>query len=293
MSDETGGGAADPSLKLERVGCPAPLCGAVFEIPAVRLGRNIYCIECGRRMTARPAGPAARPRARAAEGASGPGAQVERLPLAAILDDIRSLWNVGSIFRSADGCGVEKLWLAGITGAPPRAEITRTALGAEEQVAWEYRSDVLEAIDAGKAPGRLLGFVEPRGQRAVQSVAHPRRLAGARHAGYAREAAEWHAQRHVLEIVLAAAAQHERVAADRPACRCQLYPAGAGQEGTGQRLGVVLDLARRSRRDHGAPVDTRAGTHVDDVVGAPDGGLVMLDHQNAVADVAEPLEARE
>ena len=153
MSDETGGGAADPSLKLERVGCPAPLCGAVFEIPAVRLGRNIYCIECGRRMTARPAGPAARPPARAAEGSSGPGAQVERLPLAAILDDIRSLWNVGSIFRSADGCGVEKLWLAGITGAPPRAEITRTALGAEEQVAWEYRSDVLEAIEQARSEG--------------------------------------------------------------------------------------------------------------------------------------------
>ncbi len=153
MSDETGGGAADPSLKLERVGCPAPLCGAVFEIPAVRLGRNIYCIECGRRMTARPAGPAARPPARAAEGPSGPGAQVERLPLAAILDDIRSLWNVGSIFRSADGCGVEKLWLAGITGAPPRAEITRTALGAEEQVAWEYRSDVLEAIEQARSEG--------------------------------------------------------------------------------------------------------------------------------------------
>ena len=153
LSDGTCGGAADPSLKLERVGCPAPLCGAVFEVPARRLGRNIYCIECGRRMTARPPGHSERLRAREAEGAAGGGAGVERLPLGAILDDIRSLWNVGSIFRSADGCGVRKLWLAGITGAPPRAEIARTALGAEEQVAWEYRADVIEAIGQVRSEG--------------------------------------------------------------------------------------------------------------------------------------------
>ena len=151
MSDETGGGAADPSLKLERVGCPAPLCGAVFEIPAVRLGRNIYCIECGLRMTARPAGRSGRLRASEAGAASGGGA--ERFPLAAILDDIRSLWNVGSIFRSADGCGVAKLWLAGITGTPPRAEITRTALGADEQVAWEYCAEVIEALEEARSEG--------------------------------------------------------------------------------------------------------------------------------------------
>ncbi len=153
MTDETDGGAADPSLKLERVGCPAPLCGAVFEIPAGRLGRNIYCLECGRRMTARPVGHTERLRAKETGDASGSGAAIERLPLAAILDDIRSLWNVGSIFRSADGCGVEKLWLAGITGTPPRAEISRTALGAEEQVAWEYRPDVLEAIAQARSEG--------------------------------------------------------------------------------------------------------------------------------------------
>ncbi|MEE3182109.1 MAG: TrmH family RNA methyltransferase [Planctomycetota bacterium] len=153
MTDETGGGAADPSLKLERVGCPAPHCGAVFEIPAGRLGRNIYCLECGRRMTARPVGHTERLRAKETEGASGSGAEIERLPLAAVLDDIRSLWNVGSIFRTADGCGVRKLWLAGITGTPPRAEITKTALGAEEQVAWDYRADVLEAIQEARAEG--------------------------------------------------------------------------------------------------------------------------------------------
>ena len=104
-------------------------------------------------MTARPAGHSERLRARERETGAGSGADIERLPLAAVLDDIRSLWNVGSIFRTADGCGVRKLWLAGITGTPPRAEITRTALGAEEQIAWDYRADVLEAIEQARADG--------------------------------------------------------------------------------------------------------------------------------------------
>ena len=153
MTDEPDGGAADPSLKLERVGCPAPVCGAVFELPVGRLGRNVYCLECGRRMTARAVGHTVRLRAKEAGEGSGSGADIKRLPLVAVLDDIRSLWNVGSIFRTADGCGVRKLWLAGITGTPPRAEITKTALGAEEQVAWDYRADVLEAVEQARAEG--------------------------------------------------------------------------------------------------------------------------------------------
>ena len=176
MTDETGGGAADPSLKLERVGCPAPHCGAVFEISAGRLGRNIYCLECGRRMTARPVGHTERLRAKETGGASGAGADIERLPLAAILDDIRSLWNVGSIFRTADGCGVRKLWLAGITGTPPRAEITKTALGAEEQVAWDYRADVLEAIEQARAEGYEPVVIEAtEGAAGVGEFAWPER----------------------------------------------------------------------------------------------------------------------
>ncbi len=60
------------------------------------------------------------------------------LPLSVVLNNIRSLYNVGSIFRTADGAGVEKLWLCGITGYPPRADISKTALGAEESMPWEY-----------------------------------------------------------------------------------------------------------------------------------------------------------
>ncbi|MBI4280743.1 RNA methyltransferase [Candidatus Uhrbacteria bacterium] len=59
-----------------------------------------------------------------------------------ILEDIRSLWNVGALFRSADVFGVSKIFLCGITGRPPRKEISKVALGAEQWVAWEYRPAV-------------------------------------------------------------------------------------------------------------------------------------------------------
>jgi len=69
-----------------------------------------------------------------------------RLPLCVVVNDIRSLHNVGSIFRTCDGAGVEKLWLCGITGYPPQSEISKTALGAEERVAWEYQKDIVSVI---------------------------------------------------------------------------------------------------------------------------------------------------
>jgi tRNA G18 (ribose-2'-O)-methylase SpoU len=76
----------------------------------------------------------------------GSGAAIARLPLTVVLDNVRSLWNVGSIFRSADACGVRKIVLTGITGCPPRPELTKTALGADEAVAWSYAADPLEAV---------------------------------------------------------------------------------------------------------------------------------------------------
>jgi tRNA G18 (ribose-2'-O)-methylase SpoU len=63
-----------------------------------------------------------------------------------MLDNVRSLWNVGSIFRSSDAAGVRKLFLCGMTGRPPRPEIAKTALGAEETVPWEYSSDSATAV---------------------------------------------------------------------------------------------------------------------------------------------------
>lgn len=74
-------------------------------------------------------------------------------PMIVIAHNIRSLHNVGSIFRSCDVFGVEKLYLTGITGTPPRKEIAKVALGSEHQVAWEHAHDVFELISTLKSHG--------------------------------------------------------------------------------------------------------------------------------------------
>jgi 23S rRNA (guanosine2251-2'-O)-methyltransferase len=74
-------------------------------------------------------------------------------PIIAVLENVRSLWNVGSMFRSADGAGLERLVICGYTAHPPRKEISKTALGAEEVVAWEYWSSAAEACRSLRAEG--------------------------------------------------------------------------------------------------------------------------------------------
>ena len=76
-----------------------------------------------------------------------------KLPLTVVLDNVRSLHNVGSVFRTADAFRIEKIVLCGITACPPSAEIHKTALGAEDTVAWEYVSDTLQAVLALKEAG--------------------------------------------------------------------------------------------------------------------------------------------
>jgi tRNA G18 (ribose-2'-O)-methylase SpoU len=83
-----------------------------------------------------------------------------RLPFCVVLNDIRSLYNVGSIFRTADGAGVEKLWICGITGHPPDSQISKTALGAEIEVPWEYRRDAREVLRELKSQGYSIVFLE-------------------------------------------------------------------------------------------------------------------------------------
>jgi tRNA G18 (ribose-2'-O)-methylase SpoU len=79
---------------------------------------------------------------------------LDRLPVVILLDNVRSMYNVGSFFRTADAAGVEGLLLAGITAAPPKNGIRKTALGAEERVPWEHSWD-----GAGMARGvRARGF---------------------------------------------------------------------------------------------------------------------------------------
>ncbi|TDE47118.1 TrmH family RNA methyltransferase [Flavobacterium rhamnosiphilum] len=73
--------------------------------------------------------------------------QSEKTPLILVLDDIRSLHNIGSVFRTADAFLIEKIYLCGITAIPPNKEIHKTALGATETVAWEHNENVLDVIE--------------------------------------------------------------------------------------------------------------------------------------------------
>ena len=70
----------------------------------------------------------------------------KKIPLIVVLDNIRSLNNIGSVFRTSDAFLIEKIYLCGITAKPPHKEIHKTALGATESVAWEYVEDTLELI---------------------------------------------------------------------------------------------------------------------------------------------------
>jgi tRNA G18 (ribose-2'-O)-methylase SpoU len=71
----------------------------------------------------------------------------EKTPIILVLDDIRSLHNIGSVFRTADAFLIEKIYLCGITATPPNKEIHKTALGATETVTWEHHDSVLEVIE--------------------------------------------------------------------------------------------------------------------------------------------------
>lgn len=73
--------------------------------------------------------------------------QAEKTPIIIILDDIRSLHNIGSVFRTSDAFLIEKIYLCGITATPPNKEIHKTALGATETVTWEHQKDVLSVIE--------------------------------------------------------------------------------------------------------------------------------------------------
>lgn len=84
----------------------------------------------------------------------------EKTPLIIILDDIRSLHNIGSVFRTADAFLIEKIYLCGITATPPHKEIQKTALGATETVAWEHSQSVTEVISKLKSEGTTVLAVE-------------------------------------------------------------------------------------------------------------------------------------
>ncbi len=79
--------------------------------------------------------------------------KIKRHPIFALADNIRSIYNVGSIFRTSDAALIEKLYLTGYTPYPPRPEIEKVALGATDSVLWEYIKDPLEAVKKIKSEG--------------------------------------------------------------------------------------------------------------------------------------------
>ena len=83
-----------------------------------------------------------------------------RLPVVTVLDNIRSLYNVGAIFRTADAVRCQSIYLCGITGTPPRKEIEKTALGATETVPWQYWPDAYKAIQSLKEASYTIAVLE-------------------------------------------------------------------------------------------------------------------------------------
>jgi tRNA G18 (ribose-2'-O)-methylase SpoU len=84
----------------------------------------------------------------------------QKFPIYVMLQNIRSMWNVGAIFRSCDAARVEKVIITGYTATPPRKEIDKTALGATEWVAWEYVQNPLDAITRLKSNGVTIAALE-------------------------------------------------------------------------------------------------------------------------------------
>ena len=84
----------------------------------------------------------------------------DKLPLAIVLDSVRSMHNVGSVFRTGDGFAVEQICLCGITGQPPHREIEKTALGATQSVNWSFYQNPLDAVQELRANGYIIIAIE-------------------------------------------------------------------------------------------------------------------------------------
>jgi tRNA G18 (ribose-2'-O)-methylase SpoU len=82
------------------------------------------------------------------------------LPVAVLLDNVRSMYNVGAFFRTADAAAVERIYLCGITGYPPKNAIAKTALGADETVPWEHAWEPLPLVEQLRARGYELAAIE-------------------------------------------------------------------------------------------------------------------------------------
>lgn len=140
--------------------CPNPKCRHEFELSCQKQVAVDHCPACSQIATLRPLEIAIHiDKVYGHKHSSGDSTECYRAkanepePFSALVEDIRSLWNVGSIFRTADGSAFSHLFLAGITGCPPRKEITKTSLGAEESVTWSYGRNALEIVPDLKVAG--------------------------------------------------------------------------------------------------------------------------------------------
>ena len=84
----------------------------------------------------------------------------DKLPIIVILDNVRSMHNIGSVFRTSDGFAIEKIYLCGITAQPPHREIEKTALGATQSIEWAYSADISELIPKLRIDGYKIIAIE-------------------------------------------------------------------------------------------------------------------------------------
>lgn len=97
--------------------------------------------------------------------------KAEKMSLTVVLDNVRSFHNVGAVFRTADAYRVERIVLCGMTAQPPAPEIHKTALGAEDAVAWTYESDTLEAVRKLKNEGyKVFAIEQAHGSTPLQNL---------------------------------------------------------------------------------------------------------------------------
>ncbi len=132
--------------------CQNPACGLRFPLDRSQF-KGIYCLRCGGDLLpVVPALPQSQPITSSPAHSQG---------LIGILDNIRSVQNVGAIFRTADGAGLQKLWLCGITSTPAsNPQISKTALGAEQSLPWESAPNALTLVQALKSQGFLILSLE-------------------------------------------------------------------------------------------------------------------------------------
>lgn len=98
--------------------------------------------------------------------------EVQKAPIVVVLDNVRSMHNVGSIFRTSDAFAVEKIYLCGITARPPHRDIEKAALGATESVDWEYEADTLLTVEKLKAEGyKIISIEQAENSKSLETYA--------------------------------------------------------------------------------------------------------------------------